>query len=70
MIQVQETEETRVKTRNSIRKVPVHPKLLELEILDYIQRLKKQNKERFFWEPCNQGHPSISHLGYEVSRLL
>jgi hypothetical protein len=45
---VQETEETRVKTRNSIRKVPVHPKLLELEILDYIQRLKKQNKERFF----------------------
>ncbi len=50
MIQVQETEETRVKTRNSIRRVPVHPQLIELGILDYIQRLKKQNKERFFWE--------------------
>ncbi len=50
MIQVRETEETRVKTRNSIRKVPVHPKLIELGILDYIQRLRNQKKERFFWE--------------------
>ena len=50
MIQVDETEETRVKTRNSIRKVPVHPKLIELGILDYLQRLKKQKQERFFWE--------------------
>ena len=50
MIQVQETEETRVKTRNSVRKVPVHPKLIELGILDYIQRLRNQKKERFFWE--------------------
>ena len=50
MIQVQETEETRVKTRNSVRKVPVHPKLIELGILDYIQSLRNQKKERFFWE--------------------
>ena len=50
MMQVQETEETRVKTRNSIRKVPVHPKLIELGILDYIQKLKKQKQDRFFWE--------------------
>ncbi len=41
MMQVQETEETRVKTRNSIRKVPVHPKLIELGILDYIQKVEK-----------------------------
>ena len=50
MIQVDETEETRVKTRNSIRKVPVHPKLIELGILDYIQKLRKQKQDRFFWE--------------------
>ena len=43
MIQVQETEETRVKTRHSVRRVPVHPKLIELGILDYIQRLRNQN---------------------------
>ena len=48
MIQVQETEETRVKTRNSIRRVPVHLQLIELGILDYIQRLRNQKKERFF----------------------
>ena len=39
-----------MKTRNSIRRVPVHPKLIELGILDYIQRLRNQKKERFFWE--------------------
>ena len=47
---VEDSEETRVKTENAIRKVPVHPQLIELGFLDYVVTLKKQKKERVFWE--------------------
>ena len=47
---VEDSEETRVKTENAIRKVPVHPQLIELGFIDYVITLKKQKKERVFWE--------------------
>ena len=39
-----------VKTANAIRKVPVHPQLMELGFIDYVTSLRKQKKDRLFWE--------------------
>ena len=47
---VEDSEETRVKTENAIRKVPVHPQLIELGFIDYVGTCKKQKKGRVFWE--------------------
>ena len=49
-MQVKESAETKVKTLSAIRKVPVHPKLIELGFLDYITILKRKKKDRVFWE--------------------
>jgi integrase len=47
---VEDDEETKVKTINSIRKVPVHPQLMKLGFIDYIGNLKRKKKDRVFWE--------------------
>ena len=49
-LHVEESEQTKVKTANAIRKVPVHPQLMELGFIDYVGNLKKQKKDRVFWE--------------------
>lgn len=47
-------DKTRVKTGNAIRKVPIHPKLIELGLIKYRDLLKQQGKQRLFeylkWE--------------------
>ncbi len=43
---VEDSEETRVKTENAIRKVPVHPQLIELGFLDYVVTLKKTEERK------------------------
>ena len=48
MFRVDESETTRVKTPSGIRRVPVHPNLISLGFLDYIERLKKDNEVRVF----------------------
>ena len=47
---VSESEETRVKTENAIRKVPIHPQLTELGFIDYVGNVKRKKKDRIFWE--------------------
>ena len=47
---IEDSEETRVKTESAIRKVPVHPQLLQLGFIDYVSKLKRSKKERLFWE--------------------
>ena len=47
---VEESEQTRVKTENAIRKVPVHPQLIDLGFIDYVGNLKRKRKDRVFWE--------------------
>ena len=47
---VEESEQTRVKTENAIRKVPVHPQLIDLGFIDYVGNLKRKKKDRVFWE--------------------
>ena len=37
-----------LKTRSSWRKVPLHPKLVELGFLDYVQDLRERGQERLF----------------------
>jgi len=48
MFRVDESETTRVKTPSGIRRVPVHPNLISLGFLDYIERLKQNNEVRVF----------------------
>ncbi len=47
---VEDSEETKVKTENAIRKVPVHPQLIDLGFMDYISKLRRNKKDRVFWE--------------------
>ena len=47
---VSESEETKVKTENAIRKVPIHPQLTELGFIDYVGNVKRKKKDRIFWE--------------------
>ena len=49
-LHVEESEQTRVKTENAIRKVPVHPQLIDLGFIDYVGNLKRKRKDRVFWE--------------------
>ncbi len=48
---VEDSEETKVKTESSIRKIPLHPQLIELGFVDYVANLKRRKKSiRIFWE--------------------
>ena len=48
---VEDSEDTTVKTENSIRKIPMHPQLIELGFIDYVANLKRREKNiRIFWE--------------------
>jgi len=59
---VEDSEETRVKTESSIRKVPVHPQLIELGFIDYIGNLRKMKKNRVFWELNEDRDGFTSHV--------
>jgi integrase len=50
MIIIDETEGKRVKTTSSIRKVPVHPTLISLGFLDYVEIIKSKGVDRVFPE--------------------
>jgi integrase len=51
MIIIDETQGKRVKTTSSIRKVPVHPKLIKsLGFLDYVEIIKSKGFDRIFPE--------------------
>ncbi|MED5483042.1 MAG: site-specific integrase [SAR324 cluster bacterium] len=50
MIHVEDTEDTNVKSVAGIRKVPVHPQLIKLGLIDYIAKLRRKKKDRIFWE--------------------
>ena len=47
---VEDSDETKVKTESAVRKVPVHPQLIQLGFVDYVSKLKRSKKERLFWE--------------------
>ncbi len=47
---VEDSENTKVKTESSIRKIPLHPQLIELGFIDYVGNLRKKKKSRVFWE--------------------
>ena len=41
---VEDSEEIKVKTEKTIRKIPVHPQLIELGFIDYVVKRKKKKK--------------------------
>ena len=49
-LHVEDSEQTNVKTANAIRKVPVHPQLIEFGFIGHVTSLRKQRKDRLFWE--------------------
>ena len=61
-LHVEESEQTRVKTLNAIRKVPVHPQLIELGFIDYVTDLRKKKKDRVFWELTKTRDGYAKHL--------
>ena len=50
MFSVDEEEDKRVKTENSIRNVPIHPQLVSLGFLKYVEILKSKGVDRVFPE--------------------
>ena len=59
---VEDSEETRVKTENAIRKVPVHPQLIDIGFIDYVSKLKRSKKDRVFWELKEDRDGFASHV--------
>ena len=54
MFSIDETEGKSVKTTSSIRKVPVHPTLISLGFIDYVQIIKSKGVDRVFPELTKQ----------------
>ena len=54
MFKVDESENTRVKTESGIRKVCVHPNLISLGFIDYVEILKSKGFDRVFPELTKQ----------------
>ena len=50
VIKIDNTGETKTKNIQSVRIVPIHPTLKKLGFVDYVEFLKKRNKDRVFWE--------------------
>ncbi len=67
---VEDSEETKVKTENAIRKVPIHPQLIELGFIDYVGTLKKQKKGRVFWELTEDRDGFASHLSRHYNQRV
>ena len=59
---VEDTEETKVKTENAIRKVPLHPQLIDLGFIDYMTAQKKSKRGRLFWELSEDRDGFASHV--------
>lgn len=49
-LHIEDSEEIRLKTESTIRKVPVHPQLIDLGFIDYTTSLKKSKKSMVFGE--------------------
>lgn len=45
---INDQQEKRLKNINSVRYVPIHPKLIELGLIEYANRLKAKGEERLF----------------------
>ncbi|SVC80532.1 uncharacterized protein METZ01_LOCUS333386 [marine metagenome] len=61
-LHIEDSEEIRVKTGSAIRKVPVHPQLIDLGFIDYTTSLKKSKKSRVFWELSKDRDGFASHV--------
>ena len=55
-----EDEERKLKTRSSERVIPIHPFLIEVGFLKYVDRMQKQNRTKLFPE-LNRHNGKISH---------
>jgi integrase len=59
---IEDSEDTRVKTDTAIRKVPLHPQLIDLGFVDYVTTQKKSKRGRLFWELSEDRDGFASHV--------
>ena len=50
VIKVDNTVETKIKNIQSVRIIPIHPTLKKLGFVDYVEELRRKNKDRVFGE--------------------
>ncbi len=55
----------RVKTKNSVRRVPIHKQLIDLGLLKYMEIVAKQGEERLFWS-CPSSTRNIPRNSQQV----
>ena len=53
---------THLKNRISKRKVPIHPKLIELGLIKFVKEVKKSRKERLFYQLTFSNKPRYTHM--------
>ncbi|BCG47073.1 hypothetical protein GEOBRER4_n1897 [Citrifermentans bremense] len=49
-ISINDDVDKQVKNSESYRRVPIHPKLLQLGFLDFVHRVKRRGEARLFWQ--------------------
>lgn len=49
-ISINDDEGKQVKNADSYRRIPIHPKLIELGFLDYVRQVKASGESRLFWQ--------------------
>jgi integrase len=66
------TTDKRLKTRNSERLVPVHPRLIELGFLKFVSDMKSSGKDKMFYDinPGKDGIRSTSFSKWFISFLI
>lgn len=64
-LHIEDSEETRVKTESTNRKVPLHLQLIDLGFIDYATSLKKNKKSRVFLELSKDRDGFASHVMYQ-----
>ena len=62
---INDSEDRNIKTQSGNRAVPLHPKLIDLGLLNYVTEIKSKNETKLF---PNLKRSELSGYGSSVSR--
>ena len=63
VMNIRESEDTKIKTQSSERIIPVHSQLIKLGFHEYVKTLKDLGKDRVFWELKKTRDGYSKHIG-------
>ena len=63
VMNIRESDETKIKTQSSERIIPVHSQLIKLRFHEYVKTLRDMGKERVFWELKKTRDGYSKHIG-------